>query len=314
MMKKITLFLGLFICTTLAFSQTIPCITIEGHGFLTISNDGNNNCTSKVFVRGIGDFSAPKGLRIQVYIGSVAGTPIADNCFIVPKNSTSSIYESSAFTVPCNAAIIYVISRTTASSGDCTGGECGPTVTVEGSPVVLLPIKMNGFYAKRKNASVGLTWQTEAETNAKEFVIQRKVGNDFIDVATITASNASTGGSYVYNDINSFKGISQYRLKLVDQDGAFKYSEIRTVKGTSAANDFTVFPNPSAGNAKVTIADISEPTDVQLIDNSGRILKVVSMNNSNTADFNNLQKGMYMIRIINKNSGETLTKKLNVVN
>lgn len=313
-MKKITLFLGLLICTTLAFTQTNPCVTIESHGFLTITKDGNDNCTSKVYVNAIGDFSSQKGLRIQVYIGSIASTPIADDCFVVSKNSPSSIYVTSAFTAPCNAAITYVISRTTASSGNCTGGDCGPTITVDGGPGVLLPIKMNGFYAKRKNTSVGLTWQTETELNAKEFIVQRKVGNDFIDVATIRASNASTGSSYVYNDINSFKGISQYRLKLVDQDGAVSYSEIRTVKGTASANDFTVFPNPSAGNAKVTIADISEPTDVQLIDNSGRILKVISMNNSNTADFNNLQKGMYMIRIINKNSGEALTKKLTVVN
>ena len=310
-MKKITLFLGLLITANLAFSQENPCPTIVSNGFTTISNDGNNNCTSKVYANATGDISAQKGLRIQVYIGTVASTPIADNCFIVPKNSPSTYYESSAFIAPCNATIIYVLTRYTASNGTCNGGTCGIVITVEGGA---LPIKMSSFFAKRKNTSISLSWQTESEANAKEFVIQRKSGNDFIDVATIAASNNSTGSNYVYSDINSLKGISQYRLKMIDLNGAFKYSEIRTVKGTSMSSDFTVFPNPSTGNAKVTITDISESTDVQLVDNSGRILKNVSMNNSNTVDFNNLQKGMYMIRIINKNSGETLTKKLNVVN
>jgi hypothetical protein len=310
-MKKITLFLGLLISTTLAFSQEVPCPTLGAYGFTLISSTGNS-CTSKVYVFASGDISAQKGLSIQVYLGAEAvGTPIADICFVVPKNSPSSLYETGPFVSPCDATLTFVITRYTASNGSCGGGTCGTTVTVNGGP---LPVKMTGFYAKRKNATVGLNWQTETEINTKEFIVQRKAGNDFIDVATVAASNSNRGGSYIYNDINNYRGVTQYRLKMVDLDGSFSYSEIRTVKGTAAANDFTVFPNPSAGNAKVTITDISEPTDVQLIDNSGRILKVVSMNNSNTADFNNLQKGMYMIRILNKNSGETLTKKLNVVN
>jgi hypothetical protein len=310
-MKKITLFLGLLITTTLAFSQENPCPTVISHGIATISSSGNT-CTSKVYANAKGDISAQKGLSIQVYVGNEAiGTPLTEICFVVPKNSPESVYETNTFVGACDATYTYVITRYTASNGSCGGGTCGITITVNGGP---LPIKMSGFYAKRKNSSVGLNWQTETEINSKEFIVQRKVGNDFIDVATIAASNSTRGGSYIYNDVNNFKGVSQYRLKLIDLDGTFSYSEIRTVKGTAAANDFTVFPNPSAGNAKVTITDISEPTDVQLIDNSGRILKVVSMNNSNTADFNNLQKGMYMIRILNKNSGETLTKKLNVVN
>ena len=86
------------------------------------------------------------------------------------------------------------------------------------------------------------------------------------------------------------------------------------VKGISTASDFTVFPNPSNGSAKITISDISEPTDVQLLDISGRIIKNISVNSSNTVELNNLQKGMYMIRIVNKSSEESVTQKLTVIN
>lgn len=219
---------------------------------------------------------------------------------------------STSFTgLLCGTGITGLVATLTPHTGNCGAAACGPDLTVpDGGP---LPINMGAFYAKRKNASVSLTWQTASEINAKEFILQRKVGNEFVDVTTIAARNQATGSSYAFTDLNGFKGVSQYRLKLVDQDGSFRYSEIRAVKGTGGVDDFIVFPNPSRGNARVTITDISEPTDVQLIDNSGRILKVVSMNNSNTADFNNLQKGMYMIRILNKTSGEYLTKKLNVI-
>lgn len=117
----------------------------------------------------------------------------------------------------------------------------------------------------------------------------------------------------MFTDVNTSKAITEYRLKLVDLDNSFKLSEVRAVKGNGGVSDFIIYPNPSAGDAKVSITDISEPTEVQLIDNAGRVIKTVNMNNSNTVDFNNLQKGIYMIRITNKTTGESLTKKLSVV-
>ena len=128
------------------------------------------------------------------------------------------------------------------------------------------------------------------------------------------AGNQVTGGTYSFIDKNSFKDISQYRLKMIDLDGSFTISDIRTVKGISTVSDFAVFPNPSSGNSKITVADIAEPTDVQVLDNSGRILKTIPMNYCNSVDIYNLLKGMYLIRIVNKNSGESITKKLTVIN
>ena len=41
--------------------------------------------------------------------------------------------------------------------------------------------------------------------------------------------------------------------------------------------DFNVFPNPSIGNAKVSITDIAEATTVELIDNAGRVVKSIEL-------------------------------------
>ena len=85
-------------------------------------------------------------------------------------------------------------------------------------------------------------------------------------------------------------------------------------RGQGSITDFQVFPNPSNGAAKITLPEASEETDVQILDNSGRILKTIRLNNSNTAQFTDLQKGMYMIRVTDKQSGEKMTKKLTVIN
>lgn len=308
-MKKITLLLCTIAINIFAFAQNTPCPDIQSHGFSPISSTGTT-CTSQVYAFATGDVAANKSLNIKVYIGNaVTGTLVADDCFLVPGGSTSTKYESSVFSAPCDATITYVLARSTNST--CSGQTCGTTITIDGGP---LPISLNSFFATRTNGVVKLNWKTASEINAKAFIIQRSTGASFIDVATVPASNNTNGSSYSYLDNNNSKTISQYRLKMVDIDGSFKNSEIKIVKGSSETSDFTIFPNPSNGDVKVNISDISGPTDVQLIDNTGRILQNKLMTNTNTVDYNNLQKGMYMIRIINKTNGEILTKKLTVVN
>ena len=189
--------------------------------------------------------------------------------------------------------------------------QCWTCIAEEGGPQ---PVKLSAFVAKRNKGSVVLSWKSDAEMNSKEYVIQRKIGNEWVDVATIPSANIASGSTYTYTDVNPSKSISQYRLKMVDWDATFANSEIRPVKGNGAPADFTIFPNPSSGNTKVSITDISEPTEVQLIDNSGRVLKNYSLVNTSEVEISNLQKGMYMIRLTNKNSGESLTKKLTVAN
>jgi hypothetical protein len=252
-------------------------------------------------------------MNIKVYIGTVAGTLIKDTCFIVPLNSSSTLYQTAPFNYPSGATVMtYVITRYTASNGNCQGGTCGITVTSTGGP---LPIKISAFYAKRNGNAVVLNWTSESEINAKEFVIERNSGSGFVAIGTVAALNRETGSSYTYTDNNnSSKTVSQYRLKLVDKDASYKLSEIRPVKGTAAVSDFIVFPNPSMGNAKVSITDIAEATTVDVIDNAGRVLKTIELQNKNTVDINNLQKGIYLIRITNKVTGDVLTKKLTVSN
>jgi Secretion system C-terminal sorting domain len=178
----------------------------------------------------------------------------------------------------------------------------------------LAPIILTDFFAYRKTSSVvQLSWKTHTEINAKGFDIERKIDNGYIKVAYVAAKNSQDGASYSFTDNNTAKSISLYRIKMIDQDGSSKLSEVRSVKGNSTASDFTIFPNPSTGNTKISISDIAENTDVQLIDNNGRVIKTIAVTNTNAIEINNLQKGIYLVRIVNKNTGEAVTKKLTVL-
>ncbi len=176
------------------------------------------------------------------------------------------------------------------------------------------PILLTDFYAYRKTSStVQLSWKTQTEINAKGFEIERKTDNGYVKVGYVAAKNIQNGASYSFQDNNSGKSISLYRLKMIDIDGSSKLSEVRSVKGNATTNDFTIFPNPSTGSTKVSITDIEENTDVQLIDNSGRVLKTIPIASTNIIELNKLQRGIYLVRIVNKNTGIAVTKKLTVI-
>lgn len=173
-----------------------------------------------------------------------------------------------------------------------------------------LPVVLSNFYTARKNNSVVLNWKTETETNVAKFEIQKKVGSDFETVAYVNANNSANGGTYTYTDINSSSSITEYRLKIVDKSGNIRFSDIRSVKGVHSTNDFTIYPNPSNGITKIMISDISDPISINLIDNSGRVVKTINSTSSSTLEINGLQKGIYLVRLVNQTSGETVIKKL----
>ncbi len=176
----------------------------------------------------------------------------------------------------------------------------------------VLPIGLKSFGATRSGTTVSLTWQTAYESNAQAIEIQKRSGNGFITVGIVPATNNLNGHAYSFMDKNSSASVTEYRLRLLSKDADASFSEIRTVKGVGASLDFTVFPNPAVRNAKISITDINEPTELQVVDNVGRVVKAVTLTNSNTVDLNNLQVGIYRIRLTNKMSGQAVTKTLSV--
>ena len=179
-----------------------------------------------------------------------------------------------------------------------------------------LPVNVSSFLVGRTGAYVALSWKTEIEMNAVNFEIQRSYDNvTFKSIATVAGVvNGASTKSYSFIDkTNTSKSLSFYRLRIVKQ-GEITYSDIKTVKGLASNREFVIYPNPSIGNAKVTISDISEPTRVQLLDNSGRLVKTLMLNNTNTVELNGLSKGSYMVRIIGSVTGNTEIRKLTVIN
>jgi photosystem II stability/assembly factor-like uncharacterized protein len=112
----------------------------------------------------------------------------------------------------------------------------------------ILPVELTSFTAQAQNQVVILKWVTATEINNHGFEIQRKfVKGDFVTVGFKKGEGTTTNQiEYSYVDKNLVDGKYFYRLKQVDFNGAYEYSNTIEVDVRSLDN-FTLeqnYPNP----------------------------------------------------------------------
>ena len=194
-----------------------------------------------------------------------------------------------------------------------------------GTPIIeeacaVLPVNLKSFTAVRNNDYVNLKWETAQEENSKGFSVQRKLTNGAWQTLGFVETKAMNGNSnspltYEFTDVNTTKGITQYRLKQLDIDGKQYYSLIRSVRGLGQKGKTIVFPNPSNdGKVNVVFDDKEASRDVSLMDMNGRIIKQWKNVMNNTLQIENLVTGFYTLRIINSETGEQVVEKIVVKN
>lgn len=308
MKKKFTITAVLTLMTFIGFSQVCPSYFKR--------NNGNGIC--------------PSGAEIQMFY-TVCPTPVPqiDSIYVNGANTNTTIANVDSSKCATKGYISYCITgdlppahvMTVYFSYGTTSGSistvCNVTdTTPTGGP---LPVVLRDFNVQRQGTSlVVASWTTDQETNSDRFDLQRSSGNSaFETVGAVLSKNSNTSLRQFYSfadNTNNLTEVSLYRIKMIDKDNTFKYSTIKTVKGSIGATEFSVFPNPSTGNAKITISNLSEPTRVMIFDNLGRLIKQTDFSSSNSVDINNLQKGNYIIKMTGEQTGASSSKKLTVIN
>ena len=115
-------------------------------------------------------------------------------------------------------------------------------------PPIPLPVELTSFSAEAHDQKVILKWSTATELNNNGFEIQRRVAeSDFATIGFVKGEGTTTNQKeYSYVDKDLVDGKYYYRLKQIDYNGTYEYSDVIEVDVRSL-NDYALeqnFPNP----------------------------------------------------------------------
>jgi hypothetical protein len=162
-------------------------------------------------------------------------------------------------------------------------------VRVFGNPNAVLPIKLLHFGGNYQNNAAILNWKIENQINFSHFVVEKSLdGRVFNSLANTKSTN------YKDIDLNS-ASVCYYRLKMVDNDGTFSYSNIISVH-IRGKNVVGVFPNPSRGIFILTGVKNIEDETFTIVNSVGQTLPIVIQNNRQF-DMSSFPSGIYYLRI-----------------
>jgi hypothetical protein len=174
-----------------------------------------------------------------------------------------------------------------------------------------VPVKLLSFTGYYKAGATNLNWSTVNEVNSAYYIVQRSDNAvSFEDIKQIASLDKVSGSTYNYVDPITTDGKFYYRLKIVDKDGGFTYSNTISISINNGFS-FTLYPNPVRNILTVHIDNNkTEEATLQIVSVLGKVVRQqqTSLNvgtNDVTLDVSNLAQGSYILVI----KGDSLKEK-----
>ena len=180
-----------------------------------------------------------------------------------------------------------------------------------------LPVELVSFTGREENGLVKLSWVTASELNNDYFLVEHSMdGLHFREIGDVQG-HGTTQDKQVYSFLHRQPVYPKnyYRLKQVDFDGAFEYSDVILVNINQVleenALDFTMYPNPTSGkavNIQLNNADFALPLAIEVVSLNGRRvyarrLSSIDLYNDITLDLGyGAARGIYIIKLTQENS------------
>lgn len=150
----------------------------------------------------------------------------------------------------------------------------GDDVIICVEEAILLPVEFTKFDGESTKNGNELTWETASEINNAGFDVQ--VSTDASRWKTIGHvegnGNSNQSAEYAFLDRNPESGDNYYRLKQIDFNGGFEYSNTILISESNNSRNIEVYPNPATDRIFVTDNNASDNTNYQLMDINGKIV------------------------------------------
>ena len=197
---------------------------------------------------------------------------------------------------------------------DGNGIGTDPSVAIDDISIsagIVLPVELANFRAAAGlNANV-LQWESITETNNSHFVVEHSLdGISFTPIGRVDGNGTTTSPqNYLFKHQNPLLGDNLYRLKQVDFDGHFEYSQTLLVRNElNEYQDWVMYPNPSTGKVHINLSMKPENAVLEVRELSGRKVHSALVSDSKFEFDLNESPGFYLVSIVSEKG--TLRKML----
>jgi hypothetical protein len=247
---------------------------------------------------------------------------IVVNCAVFQKvtGGTTATNFSSTFILPgCTTYVVQII-------GDENTAACASSgqiliLPTKLPPTQVLPVELTTFTGYNNGNINVLNWTTASELNTLKFEVEKSI--DAITFEYIgerpAAGNSNTPRSYTLNDVHPVIGNNYYRLKMIDKDGKYKYSDIIIIKVNELSQTtdgiVSIYPNPTKGELNIVYqAGVEQKVNLHVFNTLGQHMLSEGYNmhsgmNTITIKVTDFAKGMYILDMQNITSGEKFQSK-----
>ncbi|MEM9836795.1 MAG: DNRLRE domain-containing protein [Bacteroidota bacterium] len=173
------------------------------------------------------------------------------------------------------------------------------------SCMAFLPVSWSYFTTQREDNGARLKWGTSSEANHDYFIVEwGRDGRRFSSLATVrdAVTTAPTGGAYTFLHPQPATGQNYYRIRQVDYDGSFSFSQIESLFFDSSERGctFSVHPNPANEVIQLSFSTEALVREVALFDVTGKLIRTYPTPDTGQfmdLDITNLVPGIYLIRV-----------------
>ena len=186
-----------------------------------------------------------------------------------------------------------------------------------------LPVELVSFNASVDKNTINLRWITSTELNNSGFEVERRTANSsYKKIAFVQGKGTTTqSNGYTYSDVVNQTGIYIYRLKQVDLDGTFEYSNEIMVNVIALPGQYALAQNyPNPFNPTTSIEYVIPQTgfvNLSVFNLLGeRVAELVneimeSGNHTIVFDASRLSSGTYIYTL--SVNGNVVTKKMTLI-
>lgn len=268
-------------------------------GLFTITGNFANTATGKLETELGGNATA----GVDYDLLSVSGNAAIDGTLDISLVNSFVPTVGQTFTIVTATAVSGTFATVNWPAG-VNGTIIYTATTVQINILSVLPLHLLSFTGSvLQNGKNQLQWKTANEDNVNFFEIERGDNGNRYSPLLMQAAVGHGDNSYSVVDANPLSGMNYYRLKMVDKDGRFTYSNIIRLKN-NVKSVFSMFPNPAKNNLVVTHPAGSDQSFIQLVQADGKVVynqNITAGAVQSSLDISALKPGIYLVSVFSDN-------------